>query len=403
MKRMMTLIGLLGLVACGEEHHNNTANPNVIQEPNTGGISYNGPKVAYNGRLVDTMIDSDTQAKIMAWSGSSVSVRFTGTSVSLEMSTASNANTYFNITIDDGEPNVLRITPGTHTYTVKSPDPSNPHTVRWSKISEATFASVAVSTPVVSSDGELLPTQTPTGRYIEFIGDSITAGYGVWGTSSYCKDGGAPENESADKAYPHLVADAFEAEYVQIAFSGKGVVTNNDCTTTNLVPSLYDYAIPPGVENANSVVWDSTQITPDVIVVNMGTNDFAAAYNASLSCSTVSTADQGMPPAAAYQAAYTNFIRKLRSTHPNAYVIIVYGPMLTAAQMTTDKAYLDAVMTNFTDGYVKLLAVGPQGAAVGCDYHPNAATHAATAQAIMQQIEALPLAWEATGDLASTH
>lgn len=403
MKRMIAIIGLLGLAACGDEHHTDTTNPNNTQDSNTDTVSYNGPKVAYNGRFVDTTTDDDTEAKEMAWSGSSISVRFTGTSVSMEMTTASNANTYFNISIDDGTPNVLRLTPGTHTYTVRSPDPSNPHTVRWSKISEATFASVTAATPVVSSDGELLPTRTPTGRYMEFIGDSITAGYGVWGTSSYCKEGGAPENESADEAYPHLVADAFESEYVQIAFSGKGVVTNNDCTSTNLVPSLYDYAIPPGVENANSVVWDSTQMTPDVIVVNMGTNDFAAAYNASLSCSTVSTSDAGMPPAAAYEAAYTSFIQKLRSTHPNAYVIIVYGPMLTTAQMATDKTYLDAVMANFTDGYVKLLAVGPQGASVGCDYHPNVATHVTTAKAIMQQIEALPLGWEATGDLASTH
>ena len=61
----------------------------------------------------------------------------------------------------------------------------------------------------------------PRQRRLLFIGDSITAGYGV-----LCNDSDAPfapETQSALHAYAAVAARALEADAHVIAYSGKGV------------------------------------------------------------------------------------------------------------------------------------------------------------------------------------
>lgn len=405
MTRCFALLLLIGAAACGRETLANGSDANTVSasDGNTAGagdatdnsnITYTGPQIVYKGRFVPSATYSTTQD--CAWSGCAVETRFTGSSVSIGLSTASNANIYFNVRIDGGAPTKLKLTSGVDRYTVSSPAPKQAHTVRWTKISEAAYGSVTFAAPVPSDDGSLSATQTPSNRRVEFVGDSITAGYGVLGADYTCT--GTEENEDADSAYPALVAKAFDADYMQLGFSGRGIAYNADCTSDGLVPELYSYAIAPGVQNASSVTWDANQFVPAVIVVNVGTNDFAAAAGQQ-SCNTAGASQNaGFPDQSSYESAYVSFLQTLSSTHPQAYIILVYGPMLSDAtsgrdQVDTDKRYLQDAVASVGNEKISLLAVGPQGTAKGCDYHPNTATHAQVAEAIQTAIEALPLGW----------
>jgi lysophospholipase L1-like esterase len=405
MTRIFALILVFGAAACG--HDAASENPadggttgstgdanDTTQTPSNSNITYTGPQIAYKGRFVADA--SSSTVMDCAWSGCAVETRFTGTSVSIGLASASNANIYFDVSVDGGAPTKLKLSSGVDRYTVLSPAPKQAHTVRWTKISEASYGSVSFEAPLPSSDGALMPTQTPTTRTIEFIGDSITAGYGVLGADYTCT--GSAENEDADAAYPALVGAAFGADYMQLGFSGRGMSYNADCTTAGLVPSLYSYAIPPGTQNATAVSWDASQFTPAVIVVNIGTNDFSAALGQG-SCNTSGAAtNPGFPDQATYESAYEAFLQTLSTTHPDAYILVVYGPMLSDAtsgqdQVSIDAGYLQDVLSSLDNDKISLLKVGPQGTAKGCDYHPNAATHAQVAQAIETAIAALPLGW----------
>ena len=66
----------------------------------------------------------------------------------------------------------------------------------------------------------------PRQRRLLFIGDSITAGYGV-----LCNDSArpfAPETESALHAYAAVAARALEADAHVIAYSGKGDASSRE-------------------------------------------------------------------------------------------------------------------------------------------------------------------------------
>lgn len=404
MTRIFALILVFGLAACGhDDTSKNTADGNSTGGTGDTGdtgttagnsnVTYTGPEVVYKGRFVQNATTPTSMD--CAWSGCAVETRFTGSSVSIGLSTASNANIYFDVSVDGGTPTKLKLSSGDNQYTVASPAPKKAHTVRWTKITEASYGSVTFTAPVPSDDGALMATQTPSTRFIEFVGDSITAGYGVLGADSSCT--GTPENENADLAYPALVGKALSADYMQLAYSGRGMAYNADCTTAGLVPSLYPYAIPTGTQNATAVNWDASQFTPAVIVVNIGTNDFSAALNSG-SCNTNSaTTNPGFPDESTYESAYEAFLRTLSTTHPDAYIIVVYGPMLSNKssnnQVAIDQSYLQDVLSSVGNDKISLLAVGPQGTSTGCNYHPNPATHSQVAQTIEAAITALPLGW----------
>ena len=66
-------------------------------------------------------------------------------------------------------------------------------------------------------------TECPS-RHIEFIGNSLTCGYGVEG-----KDRSEPykaETENCNLSYATIIARYFNADYTLIAHSGRGVVRN---------------------------------------------------------------------------------------------------------------------------------------------------------------------------------
>ena len=76
------------------------------------------------------------------------------------------------------------------------------------------------------TNGALVPTPPPFTRKLEFIGDSITCGFGNEGPGPNCPFTADTENESL--AYGTLTAQALNAEHHTIAWSGIGMVRHSE-------------------------------------------------------------------------------------------------------------------------------------------------------------------------------
>jgi len=134
-----------------------------------------------------------------------------------------------------------------------------------------------------------LAESSPPQRRVEFLGDSITAGF-----DNQCDIPGAPRgmpwSESFARSWPTLICNELSAECHYNAWSGLGMVVNccsgcggwpkcnsvdtfgSDIWTRTLatVGSL-NTSDPHGTAPANE--WDFSKWTPDAVVINLGTND----------------------------------------------------------------------------------------------------------------------------------
>ena len=187
-----------------------------------------------------------------------------------------------------------------------------------------------------------------------------------------------------------LAANALNADYNIIAWSGKGLVRNiasGTPDTSPLIPELYTRY---GANDAdNSYTFPSTW-KPSAVVINLGTNDWSyLGYDA-----------QGQQYAArdvlqpsVFAAGLVKFVKSIQSKYPNAQFFLLNSPMLSDSYPTA----ADAQRTNQTKAVQDAIEqIGAkahfvdwptQGSAVGCDYHPNAATHAAEGSVLAAAIK----------------
>ena len=129
--------------------------------------------------------------------------------------------------------------------------------------------------------GEFLPLPEPKYR-LEFVGDSITSGEGAIGA--------VPEEDwvgaffSTENHYARMTADALGAEYRCISQSGWGLVASWENDPRRILPPYYTQVcgVAQGERNASlgaQQLNDFDAWKPDVVILNLGTNDNGAFDN----------------------------------------------------------------------------------------------------------------------------
>lgn len=310
----------------------------------------------------------DATGPRFSWSGTTIKAKFKGTGVTARI--RDTGNDFFDVVIDGAAPKLLRVSAAEEVYELATGLTAGEHDIAITKRTEAFFGTAQLLA-LEPKDGALVPTPAPSGRRIEMIGDSITCGYGVLGASFDCvfPDGGnkdfSPETESEASAWGALASKELGALRSIVAWSGIGVYRDGGGGTGDQMPVRYDRAL---ADDPGST-WDhSLAPHPDVIVVNLGTNDFA-------------TGD----PGAAFQTAYNAFLKDLRTKHPDAYIVVATSPMLTDSfpegeqRRTKSIAALNAIVAarkNEGDAKIGLLELDEQldTDGLGCDYHPSSIT-----------------------------
>jgi lysophospholipase L1-like esterase len=224
-------------------------------------------------------------------------------------------------------------------------------------------------------DGTVKGAPAASGRLIEVIGDSISAGYGNLGMWNHSSGTGSCsftlDTEAAYQAYPWVLARTLDAEVSIIAHSGWGMVRDYNGTDAGVMPSIYANTL--GTET--SPTWGFAR-KPDAVLIDLGTNDSAAG-------------DPGTP----FETAYTAFLKTVRGHYPGAWIFLTIGPMTSDPLLTTMRAHLAAVVTAAADAKVTTIDMATQDSTVtGCDYHPTVGEDQTMAAALATAIRA-KLGW----------
>lgn len=195
-------------------------------------------------------------------------------------------------------------------------DPAVSHSISLLKITEAQWNALVPEPNYVTFSGFMVDDGTKTlpfvapARKIEFIGDSIQAGF-----CDMCDiDASLVDyaGESFGAAHPYLTCMNFNASCQTAAWSGYGVV-RNCCGGETLMPEIHSRTLGSVAQSK----WTPSKWIPDVVVVNLGDNDGLDRLNPA--------GDLEM----AFVETYTNFIRSMALSYKesNPTFFLSCGPM----------------------------------------------------------------------------
>ncbi|MBQ6884467.1 MAG: hypothetical protein IJN56_01875 [Clostridia bacterium] len=119
-------------------------------------------------------------------------------------------------------------------------------------------------------DGAKLLPKDSDKTVIEFLGDSLTSGYGNLVLNGVA-DPSALKNQSSTKAYPFLVANELGCDYRIVSMSGIALGKREGYPTFPEFYSLESYHLDKAKKYASS-----NPAVVDIVVVNLGTNDVGA-------------------------------------------------------------------------------------------------------------------------------
>jgi lysophospholipase L1-like esterase len=320
-----------------------------------------------------------------------VHVRFRGTGLDLRLKdygggTPETTN-YYDVTIDGGEPTLLEVSPGQELYRLVSGLSHGEHQLELFKRVEAapggkSGAGKAQILGFVLHGNELLPAKRPE-RRLEFVGDSITCGYGnELETTNPDAHHYTSRNSNGHLAYGAVTASLLGAQYSAVAYSGRGMSRNFGGGGGQLLPDMYLDSVP---EDAAAGRWQPAQYVPDAVIINLGTNDFSTTG-----------VDRAL-----FVHNYTAFLATLRGYYPNAALVAALGPMLSDSYPPGEKAWTNAqadvqratlARVQAGDQNVHFLAFSPQTAPYGEDWHPTRATHRKMAEQLSTSLKRI-LGW----------
>lgn len=325
----------------------------------------------------------DTAGPRAGWPGSVVRFRFVGTGASVKFTDTPGRGgaSEWDVAIDgQWQTPKLVLAPGTASYEVARGLPNKEHAVELFRRNEGLQGSTQLL-GVTIPGGTLLPAPPARARTFEFLGDSLTNGYGIEGIGPRCSYSAATQN--FHRSFASRLAQAFDADTIAVAYQGKGLIKNYERGTAPLFPELYGRTLP---DDATSL-WDPRRVSVDAVFVMLGANDYsqekAQVYDP--------------PNFVAFRTAYETLLQRVRTNAPTAHVIALVGPTMSDASPTayyarTDQvaAVTEAVANRTAAGDTRVhfvsVAQEPSTELSACDYHPSVAVHERLANALVPEV-----------------
>lgn len=331
---------------------------------NNGRISAADPRIRYTGRIDF----SDPTRPAFDWPAITIEAAFEGTSLVVLLQDGQNS---YNITVD-GQESLLQTRPDVNRYEIAGNLSSGKHIFSMTKRTETFYGTPVFLGFELDTDSDLAALPPDPDRRIEFVGDSITAGYGSEGESPTCIFSAATEN--AELTYAAQTAKELNAAYTIVAVSGVGIVRNynaDDKMSPGTMLSYYDLT----TTDRDSKEWDFNRWVPDAVVINLGTNDYSTVPH---------------PAGELFVQGYTNLIVKIRNRYPDAHIFAVAGPIMVDPAEVTIRSAVTQMHEVLNDDQVHFVKIenNLELSAVdyGCDWHPNASGHRKIAQQLIPRI-----------------
>ncbi len=302
------------------------------------------------------------------WSGSSLSIRFTGPVLNAHLQSQQPVGVEF---ILNGESRFLLVKPDQTRYVLADDlNGKGMHEATLFRRSEAAYGTVHFLGAEVAENSRLEPIPEKP-RKILFIGDSITCAYA---NETLDRDqGNTPENQNGYLSFAAIAARRLNADLHMICWSGRGLHRNRmlKFEQHETLPKIFDRTLPSQSRNK----WDHERFVPDVVVINLGTND---------------ATDRGGQKEAldkeGYIRTYQEFLRHLRNTAPEATLFLTLGP-LPHAPITRE--WLLEAAAPFEDAHVFLYPEFSDPSEIGGHWHPSVKKHHSMADLLVKQIRAV--------------
>ena len=251
-----------------------------------------------------------------------------------------------------------------HTLTIASDLERGLHTFVIERQTEAERGLLYLNS--VSLCGELYEPPGQSSLFIEFIGDSITTGYGnLYPDLTEGEQNPNPASnvyQDGTRTYAYLTAQKLGADYSIIAQQGIGISSGYYPHT---MLGTYKYTC---YQCDHRQPWDFER-KADLVVINLGTNDRTMV-------------SAGKTTLEKIQKGFEQFCLLVREKYPDAKILWAYGMMEQSAETQIKAALSAAGGEEAGFYYVKLASDGSGG-----NGHPSAAAHEENAEILTEAIK----------------
>lgn len=336
------------------------------------------------------------------WTGSGIELNARGTELWLEVEISYDSyEPWISILINDAKVSRIMLTRGRYWICVfRGMNGETVKNVRVIKDVQAMSddSECSLKLHAVKFDGEFLPVEDKPYK-IEFIGDSITSGEGAIGAKQ--EEDWIPMWFSALDNYSTMTAKLLNADYRILSQSGWGVLTSWDNNPNNNLPNNYEKVcgVLSGTNNEALGAFtanDFTKWQPDIIVVNLGTNDEAAFYTDKWrdditeevykqrlnEDGTFHEEDRRV-----FEKAIESFLGKLRYYNNGAHIVWAYG-MMGITMMPAIYRAVDHYIQDTGDKKVSVFQL-PETTqdTLGAREHPGILAHENAAKELAQYLK----------------
>ena len=358
--------------ACGEADDEVQVQEALLFIPDNGTfVLPSDPHIDYWGRISFANPD----APRFTYPGVSISALFEGTSLNM---IAKPMSGYFMVQIDNNDPFKIAFANAQDSIiTLASKLPNGIHEVFIMNCIESFMPVAEFRGFLLDHDCHLQAKEQQFSLRMEFIGNSITCGYGI--ESDNPSEAFAEETENHYYAYPALVSKRLNAQYIVVARSGIGIYRNYGGPvegSIDCLPNMYDYTL----YGDTTELWDFSSYIPDIVCVNLGTND----------CVLEGYSMQFL------KDAFSKFYQKLRAVYPDTKIVWMTGCMLHGKSLEDLQSVLNEVVQEANaagDKYMYRFDFTPQTGDLGygAGWHPSKRQHERMAEELLSFMKTIIL------------
>ena len=317
-------------------------------------IKPSNPNITYLGRISF----SDPNALRFTYPGVQFHINFEGTSVKMKTKPGSG---YFMIELDDFEPYKVHSEDSLDIVDIASGLENKMHRLTVTYANEGLVMKPVFYGFILDENCSLGEKPTLPERKIEFIGNSITCGLGNEWDGVATRFDYSMQNQYY--TYAAIAARELNAQCFVVARSGIGIYRNTN-GNVNGDRDNFQAVYPFTNFGTSGERWDFSDFTPDVVCINLGTNDTTnPTYKTEL-----------------LAAAYKKFIGTLRLHYPKAKIVLLTGTMVKGQRLANiQKAQREAIAYHKSrgDDEIYRLDFTPADGSLGYGYakHPSKAQH----------------------------
>lgn len=265
------------LVSCGSSSQGNAETTDTVPDSTTGEDTTETPVEDLLVNNVYNVAEDREHFKLfgnrMLPIGNAVTCDFTASGIEfrgymkgeIKLRLKCDRDTYFTVFVNDERVSKrFLVTPDMDELVLTDIAEAGEYSIRVLKQTEPQWSLAKLY--CISLCGTLYDAPANDKYYIEFVGDSITCGYGNLGNSS-SEDPGTALWEDGTRSYAFLTAEALGADANVVGCSGIGI----DKAWTSFNEAAF-YPANSYFRDKNKPLTNNSRV-PDLVVINLGTND----------------------------------------------------------------------------------------------------------------------------------